>query len=230
MKIIAIAAVTAGGKTSAVKSLVEKIPNATSLHFDDYSFEEIGFCSIIVINTNNVILSGNMRYDRLFDMYGASFSMAEGDMERSLYYMTELRNHLTKENKPGIEYTDVMTAMLYDMLMSKYKDMYGDKLMELTIDDKKYITLSMEDWNIEKPLMGWWKEMDGDKNWLYYCCDDGKVYDELHGEMDMSFYCDKDGIKLEDTANMRLISVTPERRQQLVEAYRKYMKKAKKNK
>ena len=39
MKIIAIAAVTAGGKTSAVKSLVEKIPNATSLHFDDYSFE-----------------------------------------------------------------------------------------------------------------------------------------------------------------------------------------------
>ena len=169
-------------------------------------------------------------YSYVFDMYGASFSMAEGDMERSLYYMTELRNHLTKENKPGIEYTDVMTAMLYDMLMSKYKDMYGDKLMELTIDDKKYITLSMEDWNIEKPLMGWWKEMDGDKNWLYYCCDDGKVYDELHGEMDMSFYCDKDGIKLEDTANMRLISVTPERRQQLVEAYRKYMKKAKKNK
>lgn len=39
MKIIAIAAVTAGGKTSAVKSLVEKISNATSLHFDDYSFE-----------------------------------------------------------------------------------------------------------------------------------------------------------------------------------------------
>ena len=39
MKIIAIAAVTAGGKTSAVKSLVEKMPNSTSLHFDDYSFE-----------------------------------------------------------------------------------------------------------------------------------------------------------------------------------------------
>ena len=39
MKIIAIAAVTAGGKTSAVKSIVAKMPNATSLHFDDYSFE-----------------------------------------------------------------------------------------------------------------------------------------------------------------------------------------------
>ena len=39
MKIIAIAAVTAGGKTSAVKSLVEKIPNSTLLHFDDYSYD-----------------------------------------------------------------------------------------------------------------------------------------------------------------------------------------------
>ena len=169
-------------------------------------------------------------YSYIFEMWGSMYSMAGGDMEKSLYYLTELRNHLTKDRKPGIENTDVMTAMLYDMLMSKYNDMYGDKLLELTIDDKKYITLSMEDWNIEKPLMGWWKEMDGDKNWLYYCCDDGKVYDELHGEMDMSFHCDKDGVKTEDTANMQLISVTPERRQQMVEAYRKYMKKAKKNK
>lgn len=39
MKIIAIAAVTAGGKTSATKSIIKKIPKATSLHFDDYSFE-----------------------------------------------------------------------------------------------------------------------------------------------------------------------------------------------
>ncbi|MBR1722623.1 MAG: hypothetical protein IJ727_09125 [Treponema sp.] len=39
MKIISVAAVTAGGKTSAVKSLVQKLPKSTSLHFDDYSFE-----------------------------------------------------------------------------------------------------------------------------------------------------------------------------------------------
>ena len=39
MKIIAIAAVTAGGKTTIVNELKEYIPNALSLHFDDYSFE-----------------------------------------------------------------------------------------------------------------------------------------------------------------------------------------------
>ena len=41
---------------------------------------------------------------------------------------------------------------------------------------------------------------------------------------------DKDGVKPQDTANARLITVTPECRQQLVEAYRKYMKKSKRNK
>ncbi len=39
MKIIAIGAVTAGGKTTAIKSVVESMQKATALHFDDYSFE-----------------------------------------------------------------------------------------------------------------------------------------------------------------------------------------------
>lgn len=39
MKIIAIAAVTAGGKTTIVNELKSKLPNVQTLHFDDYSFE-----------------------------------------------------------------------------------------------------------------------------------------------------------------------------------------------
>ena len=39
MKIIAIAAVTAGGKTTTVNQLKQKLPRAASLHFDDYTFE-----------------------------------------------------------------------------------------------------------------------------------------------------------------------------------------------
>lgn len=39
MKIITIAAVTAGGKTTAVNGLIRKLKNAKSLHFDNYSFE-----------------------------------------------------------------------------------------------------------------------------------------------------------------------------------------------
>lgn len=39
MKVIAIAAVTAGGKTTLINALKERLPGACSLHFDDYSFE-----------------------------------------------------------------------------------------------------------------------------------------------------------------------------------------------
>ena len=180
-------------------------------------------------------------YSLVFEMMGSMYSMGKDEDERSLYYMTELRNHLTKDKKQGIEHTDYMTAMLYDKLMPKYMDMFGDKLIELTIDGKKYIALSLEEWNIEKPLMGWTEWMketegdqtEGDQKSLYYCCDDGKVTDDLHSEMKYSFYCNRDtkyDIKLDDATNVRLITVTPERRQQMVEAYRKYMKKAKKNK
>ena len=38
MKIIAIGAVTAGGKTTVVRALKEQLPRAASLHFDDYTF------------------------------------------------------------------------------------------------------------------------------------------------------------------------------------------------
>lgn len=39
MKVIAIGAVTAGGKTTAVNAIKDRLPKTASLHFDDYSFE-----------------------------------------------------------------------------------------------------------------------------------------------------------------------------------------------
>ena len=39
MKIIAIGAVTAGGKTTVVNELTNRLPRTACLHFDDYAFE-----------------------------------------------------------------------------------------------------------------------------------------------------------------------------------------------
>lgn len=39
MKTIAIAALTAGGKTSVVNKIAQKLPKTAVLHFDDYSFK-----------------------------------------------------------------------------------------------------------------------------------------------------------------------------------------------
>ena len=169
-------------------------------------------------------------YLNVMDFWGIVYSMIKEDMVRSLAYMMDFRERLAKGNNPGIENTDMTTILLFEKMIEKYNDMFGDKLVEMTFDNKKYIVISMDDWNIEKPLMGWMKETEGDQESLYYCCDDGTVTDDLHGEWNFSFNYDKDGFKQEDATNTRLITVTPERRQQLVDAYRKYMKKSKKNK
>ena len=169
-------------------------------------------------------------YLNMMDFWGIVYSMIKEDMVRSLAYMMDFRERLAKGNNPGIENTDMTTILLFEKLIEKYNDMFGDKLVEMTFDNKKYIVISKDDWNIEKPLMGWMKETEGDQESLFYCCDDGTVTDDLHAEWNFSFNYDKDGFKQEDATNTRLITVTPERRQQLVDAYRKYMKKSKKNK
>ena len=165
-------------------------------------------------------------YMNSFAFWGMLYSME--DMVKPLAYMMNLRKRLTTNKTPGIEYTDVFTAVLFERMMEKYRDMFGDKVMELTFDGKKYIMISKGDWNIEKPLVGWMRQLEGIPTLVYG--EDGKVYDDKHGYMEYGFDYGKNGIVPKEAVNMRLITVTPERRQQMVEAYHNYLKKAKNNK
>ena len=165
-------------------------------------------------------------YMNSFAFWGMLYSME--DMVKPLAYMMNLRERLTANKTPGIEYTDVFTTVLFERLIGKYRDMFGDKVMELTFDGKKYIMISKGDWNIEKPLVGWMQEAEGSPTVVYG--EDGKVYDDKHGYMEYGFDYGKKGIVPKEGLNMRLITVTPEHRQKMVEAYRNYMKKAKKDK
>ena len=160
--------------------------------------------------------------------WGMLYSMMKEDFVKSFSYVMDMREKLTQNKTPGIEYTDVFTSVVFERLIEKYKDMFGDKVMELILDGKKYYIISMNDWNIEKPLMGWMQKAEGKTTLLYG--EDGKVYDDKHGPMEYSFQYYKDGVKPKEGANAQLITLTPERRQQMVEAYRDYMKKAKENK
>ena len=154
------------------------------------------------------------------------YSMMKENFPQSLSYMMLLREKAAKNNMSGIENTDITTAMLFEGVITKYKEMFGDKLIEVTIDGKKYIMIAKNDWNIEKPLMGWIQEGKNPSSLLYG--EDGKIYDDIHGQMVYSFNFSKDAIEPQEGTNLRLITVTPERRQQLVEAYQKYIKKANK--
>lgn len=167
-------------------------------------------------------------YMTYFAFWGMMNSMGKEDRVKSLSYIMNLREKLSQNKTPGIEYTDVLTTVLFERLIAQYRDMFGDKLVEMTLDGKKYIMISKGDWNIEKPLMGWMQNVEGSPTVVYG--EDGKVYDDKHGYVEYGFDYYKSGIVPKEGVNMRLITVTPERRQQMVEAYRNYLKNAKKNK
>ena len=199
-----------------------------SVAADKKNFDKALFYIDAMTHARRVGVDISDDYMNSIDVCGIMYSMIKEDMVKPLAYIMNIRERLTKNKTPGIEYTDVLTTILFERLMEKYKDMFGDKVMELTLDDKKYIMISKGDWNIEKPLVGWMQKEEGSPMVLYG--EDGKVYDDKHGNMEYGFDWYKNGVVPKEGVNMRLITVTPERRQQMVEAYRNYLKNAKKNK
>lgn len=168
-------------------------------------------------------------------MMGIGLNLINGDAAKALCHMLDMRKLATADKKAGIDYSDPMTVMLYENLLSEYRKSFGDKLPELTLDGKKYIIIAMNQWNVEMPLMGWFGGVgdDGDDERaevlkLFYG-EDGKVYDDIHGEMIYSFNCNKDGFVPQEGYNVRMITVTSEQRQKMVDAYHSYMKKHKKD-
>lgn len=136
-----------------------------------------------------------------------------------------LRKMMESRNIAGVENTDVMLAVFYDQVMNDYREWVSDKLMEITIDGKPYVLLAMGYWNVEMPFMGWTPEVPDAKS--VFIDKDMKVYDDLHGTLQFNFNWDNASqsiVKSPDTT-ARLITVTPEQRQQYVEAYKKYLSK-----
>lgn len=149
-------------------------------------------------------------------------------LERSaggLDKLLELRKIMEERNYNGVENTDAMLAFFYDQTYSEYREWVADKLMEITIEGKPYVLIAMGDWNVEQPFMGW--SVNKPDNKVVFVDENLKVYDDLHGAMQFNFSWDGQNtaiVKAENTT-VRLITVTPERRQQMVEAYKKYLMK-----
>lgn len=148
-------------------------------------------------------------------------------LERSaggLDKLLELRKDIEERNYNGVENTDAMLAFFYDQTYSEYREWVSDKLMEINIEGKPYVLIAMGDWNVGQPFMGW--SVDKPDNKVVLVDENLKVYDDLHGAMQFDFNWNEETTSIVKTANttVRLITVTPERRQQMVEAYKKYLK------
>ena len=160
------------------------------------------------VNRDYVITSAGM---------GVVYNLMNGDPAKALCYMLDMRKLAAAEKKPGMDYSDPMTVILYENLLADYRKTFGDRLPEFTFDGKKYILIAMYKWNVENPLMGWMGSLD----------DDGG--DERAKGLKLFYGEDtKDGFVPQEGYNIRMITVTPDQRQKMVDAYHSYMKKHKK--
>ncbi len=112
MKIIAIGAVTAGGKTTVVNALKDRLTRTAALHFDDYSFEgevedfykwvsEGADCNVwdlspLKADIEKIIQSGE--YDYLLPDYPFAYlhTMIRDYLDCCIFIDTPLGQHRTK--------------------------------------------------------------------------------------------------------------------------------------
>ena len=183
-----------------------------------------------LMRADKIGININRDYVISYNVMGIVFNLMNNDAAKALCNILDARKLLTADKKAGLEYSDPMAVILYENLLSEYRKSYGDKLTELTLDGKKYVIIAVNKWNVEMPLMGWLGgvgDEDDNKLKLLYG-EDGKVYDNIHVEMNYSFNYTKDGFVPKEGHNVRMITPTPEQRQKMIAAYRSYMKKHKK--
>ena len=188
-----------------------------------------------LMRADKIGMNINRDYVTSYNVMAIVFNLMNNNAAKALCNIQDARKLLIADKKVGIDYSDPMTVMLYENLLSEYRKSYGDKLTELTLDGKKYVIIANGSWNVEMPLMGWLGGLGNDggdksKELKLFYGEDGKVYDDMHGEMNYSFNYTKDGFVPQEGYNIRMITVTPDQRQKMVDAYHSYMKKHKKDK
>ena len=112
MKIIAIGAVTAGGKTTVVNALKNRLTRTAALHFDDYSFEgevedfykwvsEGADCNVwdlspLKADIEKIIQSGEYDYLLLDYPFAYLHTMIRDYLDCCIFIDTPLRQQRTK--------------------------------------------------------------------------------------------------------------------------------------
>ena len=188
-----------------------------------------------LMRADKIGMNINRDYVTSYNVMAIVFNLMNNNAAKALCNIQDARKLLIADKKVGIDYSDPMTVMLYENLLSEYRKSYGDKLTKLTLDGKKYVIIANGSWNVEMPLMGWLGGLGNDggdksKELKLFYGEDGKVYDDMHGEMNYGFNYTKDGFVPKEGYNVRMITPTPEQRQKMVDAYHSYMKKHKKDK
>ena len=157
-----------------------------------------------------------------------------GDVEciRSLREAYILNGQLPEgERATGLEETETVNAIAHEMLLMEHQRAMKDKVWMWTnhTDGKTYTILAFDDWTLEQPeglFSTMWRIAQGEKeaeemkHGLIMMDEQGKVTELIHGEFSFNLLstASTGTFSLDKTSNIHLVSVTPERRRQMIDA------------
>ena len=187
-------------------------------------------------------------YERDFDFYMDSFSMFRTLCEKwiddsDIVIVIENTDGFRNYEKTAIEYLlkSPKFALTWDIGHSKaigekdvpflmeHREKMKDKVWQWynPEDGKLYTVLAFDNWTLEQPegfiaaMFSHEEKKEEDmKHGLIIMDEQGKVREMIHGEFSWNIWwnCKNDKFSLSDKSSIRLATVTPERRQELIEA------------
>lgn len=129
----------------------------------------------------------------------------------------------------GIEDSETMYALAQEMLLMEHQKKMKDKVWQWynPEDGKLYTILAFDNWTLEQPegfIAAMFshdaKKKEEMKHGLILMDEQGKVREMIHGNFEWNIYwnCNNDKFSLGEKSSLRLATVTPERRQEMIEA------------
>ena len=167
------------------------------------------------------------------------YAYGDVDAVRAISEALNLNDQLPEGQKAeGMQDALTIYAISYETLMAKQKQLMKDKVWLWTdqADGKTYTILACHDWTVEQPD-GFWATMLYDsqsgkkksdfKHGLVLMDEQGNITERKNSEFVWNVKFLQEGIsyRLTDDTTLRLVSISSEKRQQIINALHKFENK-----
>lgn len=164
-----------------------------------------------------------------------------GDAEavRSFREAFWLNRQLPEDQRAqGMDDALTVFALAHEMLIAEQMGLMQERMWQWTdsSNGKKYAILAFHDWTFEQPagMMAHFmydqsskKQTSDYKHGLVLLDEQGNITERAHDKFEWNVNFNQNGnvYRLSDSTNLRLVSITPEKRQQLIKAFQDFQKK-----
>lgn len=167
------------------------------------------------------------------------YGYGDVDAVKSLREAFLLNAQLPEDQRAkGLEEAETIFAFAHELMMLEQKRLMKNKVWQWTdaTDGKTYTILGFDEWTLEQPdgafaTMFYNTQNDGENSeneHLLLLMDEQGNISEFHGnfEYHIRFNLKDNTYRLDDSTNLRLITIPAERRQQIIEAVRAFKQKS----